>query len=290
MMNAEAFTKFLFGEWRGSYGLAACPVCQPEQPIDWRALRLCSQRGKLVVTCYMSGCDLRTIAKVTGLSLVGRGIGARIAGKVTSPNLRANGIESTSAEKPWVQGKPIKGTKGEAYLRRRGITCALPKSLRWVEAMDHPHNGQRVSALEADLFTGGVHRTFFDKTRTRLEADAEMTQGPCYGGAVVLSECNEGSLRVCTRIETGLSFLNGIQNAPQAVWATLSASSMRSLQLPAEPRLLSIEVDSFDGEAGRRAAEALGNRAFRLGWPVMLMSAPFGMEWNESLCLQRRRS
>ena len=289
-MNAEAFTRFLCGEWRGTYGLAACPVCQPELPIDWRALMLYSQRGKLVVTCHMSGCDLRTIAKAAGLSLVDGGIGAQVARNVTSPKLRAKANESSSAEKLWVQGKPIKGTKGEAYLRRRGITCILPKSLRWVEAMVHPHSGQRVSALEADLFTGGVHRTFFDKTRTRLEEDAEMTQGPCYGGAVVLSECDEGSIRVCTRIETGLSFLNGIQNAQQAVWATLSTSSMRSLQLPAEPRLLSISVDSLDGEAGRRAAEALGNRAFRLGWTVMLMSAPLGMEWNESLCLQRRRS
>ncbi|CAN1573096.1 Archaeal primase DnaG/twinkle, TOPRIM domain [Paracoccaceae bacterium] len=184
------------------------------------------------------------------------------------------------ARKLWELGRPIGGTKGEAYLRGRGITCAMPPSLRWVADAYHGPSARWHSAMVAGVSSGGVHRTFFEKSGARLVNSAKMMQGPCSGGAVPLSEA-QGPLVVCEGIETGLSLLSGLLGEPAEVLAALSTSGIRALALPLIPRRL---IVAADGDApGIEAAKALGDRAYYLGWEVFVWPAPDGLDWNDVL-------
>ena len=134
--------------------------------------------------------------------------------------------------------------------------------------------------MVANVGTGGVHRTFFEKTGSRIEGSAKMMLGPCAGGAVALSE-GPGPLVACEGIETGLSLLSGLLEGLASVWAALSTSGVRALDLPPAPGRL---ILAPDGDApGMAAAEVLGNRAFALGWQVYMMAPPDGKDWNDVL-------
>jgi hypothetical protein len=152
--------------------------------------------------------------------------------------------------------------------------------LRWSVDLFHGPSGRYLSAMVASVSTGGVHRTFFENAGGRIEGNAKMMLGPCAGGAVALSEA-QGALVACEGIETGLSLLSGLLDAPTSVWAALSTSGVRALDLPPTPGRL---ILAPDGDApGMAAAEVLGNRAYALGWQVYMMAPPEGKDWNDVL-------
>ncbi|MFD1156966.1 DUF7146 domain-containing protein [Roseovarius aestuarii] len=182
----------------------------------------------------------------------------------------------------WAQGQSIEGTHGEAYLRGRGIICAMPGSLRWLPDTYHTPSGTFCAAIVADVSTGGIHRTFFTKRGERLRQSAKMMFGPCRGGAVRLSE-STGPLVVSEGIETGLSLLSGLLDGPATVWAALSTSGIKGLRLPPIPGELVIATDSDDTGAGHAAGNRLARDAHARGWNVSLMPAPDGQDWNDVL-------
>ncbi|WP_426038263.1 toprim domain-containing protein [Cypionkella sp. TWP1-2-1b2] len=188
------------------------------------------------------------------------------------------------SERLWATCKPLQGTKGESYLRGRGITCPLPPSLGWAADAFHAPSARWLSAMVGDVATGGVHRTYFEKSGIRLPktASPKMMQGPCAGGAVALSEA-QGPLVVCEGIETGLSLLSGHLASPATVWAALSTSGMKALALPSAPGELIVATDSDDAGAGWLAGNALAERAAALGWAVSMLPAPEGQDWNDVL-------
>lgn len=65
-MNAAEIVRSLGGEWRGNYGLAPCPVCQPEGKRDQRALSVMDKGGYPFVTCFKS-CSSIAIKKALGV-------------------------------------------------------------------------------------------------------------------------------------------------------------------------------------------------------------------------------
>lgn len=278
--RARTITLGLGGEWRGSYGTAPCPVCQPELRADQRALSVREEGARLLTFCHKSGCDFRAVTEAAGVPAVTTAIDLQAARKADAWRAAHEAEQRWKARKLWEVGRPIARTKGEAYLRSRGITCALPPSLRWVANAYHGPSACWHSAMVADVSTSGVHRTFFDKPGARLERNAKMMQGPCSGGAVALSEA-QGPLVVCEGIETGLSLLSGLLGEPVEVWAALSTSGIRSLRLPHSPRRLIVAADG--DPAGIEAAKALGDRAYCLGWEVFLWPAPDGQDWNDVL-------
>jgi len=280
--DASVFTQTLGGEWRGGFGSAPCPVCQPERRADQRALSIRSEGGRLLTFCHKTGCDFHAVTLAAGISAGGGAIDRQAAQAADMKRTTYEAEQKAKAQKLWEAGKPISGTKGEAYLRGRGITCPLPKSLRWVADTFHGPSARWVSAMVANVSTGGVHRTFCQKNGVRLERNAKMMQGPCAGGAVALSEA-DGPLVVCEGIETGLSLLSGLLTGPATVWAALSTSGMRALQMPPHAGSLIIAADSDDRGAGHQAAEALAERAHAMGWQVKLWPAPAGMDWNDVL-------
>lgn len=279
-MTAQDLTYKLGGVWRNGRGSAPCPVCQPERRKDQTALSVSESGGKLLLYCFKGGCGFKDIADAANVPASSTRIDPQAQREADQRRREYEENKLKQARGIWEASRPIERTKAEAYLRGRGITCSLPPSLRFAPDIFHGPSTSWCSAMVAQVTTGGIHRTFFDKKGNRLNKSAKMMLGPCCGGAVVLSEA-VGPLVVCEGIETGLSLLSGLLSGPATVWATLSTSGMKALRLPERPTSLIVATDGDD--AGREAGHVLASRASSLGWKVSMMPAPDGQDWNDVL-------
>ena len=289
MTDARNLTLDLGGKWHGRYGVAPCPICQPEKRRGQNALTLSTgSDGRLLAHCKKAGCDFRDLAAALGLrsgdfarpdeaeTL------ARSRGLVAEADKRAR-----QAEAIWREAQPIAGTPAETYLRFRGITCELPDTLRFYPLCWHGATAQRLPALVA-LVAGcdrlAVHRTYLrpDGLGKAAAEPAKTMLGATAGGAVTLQD-GAGRLVVAEGIETALSLASGLLPLPVRLVAALSTSGMQALRLPAQPGRLTIASDSDDGGAGLAAARTLAERAYALGWQVSLLPAPEGQDWNDVL-------
>lgn len=287
MTDARAQTARLGGSWYGSYGTAACPRCQPERRRDQSALTLKdSNGGRLLLHCKKNGCGFRDMLAAAG----------KTPGAYSPPNPAI--IAQRQAERQakidkrarlartlWDETSPITGTLAEDYLRGRGITCAIPETLRFHADCWHGPTARgwpaMVAVVEgADAFS--VHRTYLDSDgdgKAQLNPN-KMMLGYTRGGAVRLTEA-QGPLVVCEGIETGLSLASGMLSAPAVIWAALSTSGMRGLHLPSSQGRITIATDGDD--AGRDAGRELADRAHGLGWKVSILPAPQSHDWNDIL-------
>ena len=280
MSDAQSLTLSLRGKWYGNHGSAPCPVCQPERRKDQHGLSVKAEAGRLLIWCHKSGCDFRDILDSAGISRDAKNLSSVVAPKIEAQRAAYGDAKLEKARRIWANAVPIHGTKGEAYLKGRGITCPLPPSLRWAADLFHGPSGRYLSAMVANVTIGGVHRTFFEKAGARIEGNAKMMLGPCAGGGVALSEA-QGTLVICEGIETGLSLLSGLLGEPATVLAALSTSGVRAFDLPPTSGRL---ILAPDGDApGKAATEVLGSRAYALGWQVFMMAPPEGNDWNDVL-------
>jgi len=280
-MDVQTLSQSLGGVWRNGHGQAACPVCQPERRRDQNALSLRDgDNGKVLAFCFKSRCSFRDIARAAGLPRGAVTIDREARREAEAKRAEYSATKLRRARSLWAAAGPIGGTHAERYLRGRGITCPLPASLRFMPDLFHGPTMSWACAMVADVSTGGVHRTFFDKRGKRLTKNAKLTLGACAGGHVALSESN-GPLVVCEGIETGLALASGLLSAPATIWAALSTSGMMGLDLPPKPHEMIIGVDGDD--AGQHAANNLATRATALGWSVSLLPAPDGRDWNDVL-------
>ena len=193
---------------------------------------------------------------------------------------------SEAAKRVWAEAKPITGTFAETYLRGRGISCALPDSLRFHPRCYHGPSKAQLPAMVA-LVTGGdgfaIHRTFLradGSGKAGLPDGDKMMLGRICGGAVRLSDA-PGRMVVAEGIESALSLLCGLLSEPATVWAALSTSGLRSLRLPDVPGLISIATDP--DPQGREAAKHLAKRAHGLGWRVSILDPGNGRDFNDIL-------
>lgn len=290
MTDARTLTAALGGRWRGRYGTAPCPVCQPDRRKGQDALTLSDGRARLLAHCKKTACDFRAILGAAGIGSSDwqapdpATLAQRRAEEQAERDKRAR-----QAARLWQEAQPIAGTVAETYLRGRGITCPLPDTLRYQMACWHGPTAKRHPALVA-LVEGGdgfaVHRTYLrpdGSGKAALDPDKAML-GAVAGGAVRLTE-GPGGLAVAEGIETALSLACGLLRAPATIWAALSTSGLRGLTLPPEPGRLTIAPDGDD--AGRAAAHALAERADALGWQVSILPAPEGRDWNDILAMKR---
>lgn len=280
MSDAETLTRQLGGDWRGFRGSAPCPACQPERRADQRALSLRHEGGRLLAFCHKQGCSFRTILDAAGLPAEALTLDTQAQRDADPKRATYDAEQMAKAARLWALARPIRGSKGEAYLRGRGITCPLPEALRWAAEAYHGPSARFLPAMVARVTTGAVHRTFFDRSGARLCGNAKMMLGACAGGAVPLVQ-GAGPLVVAEGIETALSLACGLLPGPATIWAALSASGMAALDLPAQPSCLIVASDG--DEAGRRAAFRLADRAAALGWNVSTLAAPDGCDWNDVL-------
>ncbi|KIC42711.1 hypothetical protein RA27_05000 [Ruegeria sp. ANG-R] len=284
-MDAETITRALGGRWTGRSGTACCPAHDDRSP----SLSIANgHSGQLLLTCH-AGCSFVSVLDaIKGMGFVGSSIGSSVASDEANRHRdnerRDNQRRAEIASNLWRETKPIQDTLAETYLRKRGITCELPASLRFHGDCWHPA-ARRLPALVGNVAGSGsyaVHRTYLSQNGM---GKSEYTPGKAMlgatkGGAVRLTH-TPGRLVVAEGIETGLSLLSGLMDGPIEVWAALSASGIKSLHLPDHPGEL---VIAPDGDAvGREAGQVLAHRAYALGWRISLLPAPDGYDWNDVL-------
>lgn len=288
MRDAERITRALGGRWHGRYGLACCPAHQNTRT---PALSLSDGAdGRLLARCH-AGCSFLSILDaLRGLGLVeGSGHYEPPSGADLARIREAEEAEAKKREAQalalWREALPLHGTPAETYLRGRGITCALPGSLRFHPECWHGPSARRWPAMVA--LVEGSHRAAVHRTYLGLDgwgkADLnpnKMMLGAVSGGAVRLSGA-QGPLVVAEGIETALSLACGLLRGPATIWAALSAPGIAGLRLPGPPHRLTVATDGDD--AGRAAGNRLAERATALGWSVSLLPAPDGRDWNDIL-------
>ena len=286
MSGAMHITRALRGRWYGRYGLARCPVHGDRKP----SLSLSNGAdGRLLLKCH-AGCDyyairaeLRARGLIDGASDSYRPDSIAEARRQAEERAEAEKL-SAQARRIWDEAAPVAGTVAERYLRGRGITCALPETLRFSPNCWHP-TAKRFPALLA-LVEGsdgfGIHRTYLrpDGSGKASVDPPKAMLGRVNHGAVRLTEPGHPVV-VAEGVETALSLASGLLQGPATIWAALSTSGLRGLKLPWKPGRLTIAADG--DKPGLEAATALARRAHAVGWKVYLLRAPEGQDWNDVL-------
>ena len=290
MIDAREVTTNLGGKWHQRYGAAPCPVCQSGREKTQNALTIADGRnGRLVLDCKKSACAFLDILAAAGITSGSyKSPDPETLAKREAEQRKEADKRAAQARAIWSEALPIDGTLAETYLRARGITCSLPKTLRFHPNCWHRATAKRYPAMVAAVQgnkLAAIHRTFLRPDGSG-KADVEtpkMMLGSTAGASVRLTEGRE-ALVVCEGIETALSLSNGLLRVPAAIWAALSTSGMRNLSLPPQAGQLTIAPDG--DKAGREAASALAARADALGWRVALLPAPEGLDWNDVLVMK----
>lgn len=282
-MTAETIAKALGGRKAGTAWMARCPAHEDGAP----SLSIAEARdGKVLVRCH-AGCDQRDVIA----ALRARGVwgasdhrSVRFL-RVPPPEIDGDAIKRTEAALAiWRASRPAEGTQVEIYLRSRGLTIAIPPSIRFHAGLKHP-SGAVWPAMVALVTHGahgkpiGIHRTFLvrDGTGKAPVEPAKMMLGPCRGGAVRLGPAGD-VLMVGEGIETCLA---AMQASGHAAWAALSTSGLRVLDPPREVRDVIVLADGDD--PGEAAARDCARRWKREDRRVRIARPPQGMDFNDLL-------
>jgi putative DNA primase/helicase len=286
-MTAESIARALGGRCAGATWMARCPAHEDRVP----SLSISSGRnGKVLVRCH-AGCDQRdviVILRERGLwEAAGRALGrfARKRQDGGSDKPDADALKrSEAAFAMWQASRPVGGTAVATYLRSRGLDLPASPALRFHAGLKHPSGGvwSAMVALVTHGVTGSpiaVHRTFLTRDGGgKAPVDpAKMMLGPCRGGAVRLAEAGD-LLMIGEGIETCLAAMQATGNG---VWAALSTSGLRSLDLPRDVRDVIVLADG--DEPGEAAAQDCARRWKREGRRVRIARPPQGMDFNDLL-------
>lgn len=144
-----------------------------------------------------------------------------------------------------------------AYLVARGLDPAqLPPTIRYVDALKAP-GGVVSPALVAMVGSavsdswGGVHRIFVTPEGAKID---RYSLGSIRGGCVALGRADSGVVAITEGIETGLAVQ---QSTGLDVWAALSTSGIRGLELPDRIREVIIVADADTAPAGKEYGPGL---------------------------------
>ena len=242
-MSAQHLTTTLRGRWYGQSGRVACVICQ--QPNHHNpALNLWdAPSGDITVHCN-AGCDWRDVKDA--LLDFGYEHSHKTEPDAWNPQqayreMQVAVADDTAQRSAWARRKWLKcrdagGTPVETYLRARGITRAIPPTIRSHPSKKHRESGRRFPAMVAAVTVWpsrevvGIHRTFL-RPHGLGEADVhknKMMAGPCGGGAVRLAPA-ASVLALAEGLETSLSvqLLYG-----EPVWAALSGGNLARGRCP----------------------------------------------------------
>ena len=286
-MKAETIAKALGGSKTGSNWMARCPVHHDRNPS--LSIRDAAE-GKVLVHCH-GGCDqARVIASLRSRGLWENNGSSQGSTRQQPRRFADNQPDRLDARRTgaalsiWRSATAVCGTPVETYLRSRGLTISPLPNLRFHPGLKHP-SGNMWPAMVA-LVTRGVdgaplaiHRTFLTRDGKGKAPDEpqKMMLGPCRGGAVRLAPPG-AVLMVGEGIETCLAAMQG---AGRPVWAALSTSGLRSLDLPNEVRNIIVLADGdIPGEA---AAQDCGLRWKAEGRRVRIARLPQGLDFNDLL-------
>ena len=240
------------------------------------------REGQLLLNCH-AGCSYQDVLQASGLTPNSHSSSRANPSAQRSQEIRDHAKAESKlayAREIWDSCRPLDGTLGEAYFASRGIRQGFD-ALRFHDALRFTTDGQDYPCIVGKVERGpemvGVHRTFL--TADGAKKDRRMI-GACAGGAVRLSYGSDG-IAVAEGIETGLSAMALYHPKGFSVWAALSASGVKALQLPPYPSALIIYADG--DENGVTASISLGERAAKLGWEAATMISPPSRDLNDDL-------
>ena len=297
MTEAEDIVRALGGDWRHTYGLAPCPICQTEARGDQRGLSVKNASGRTLLTCHKSGCsavevfrELRRCGAVQEQSAAVQHASAEIQ-RNRQKCEQQKAKTQRYCDDLFESAVPITGTSAEAYLKSSGISVQgskLRNTLRFHPALRHPHSEKKLPAMVARLRgpggkVMGIHRTFLNADGSRkadLPCGAKMMLGACGGGAVRFGPDRQ-VIALAEGIETALSI--GMASR-LTVWATLSTSGMKGVHLPCPPVAEVVVIAADHDPAGLKAAQAAANRFEREGRTVSIITPQSeGADFNDVL-------
>lgn len=255
MSDAQSLTLALGGRWRGNSGIARC-VCHDDKTPSL-SIRDGDIPGRLLFKCF-AGCDSRDIVA----ELRQRGL---LVEPPTRPPRKFQTDRRRSVSEPdhkpdadaleiWRSASSESPDIGTIYLRRRGISIAIPPSLRSGTKL---HLGRyQMPVLVAAVQAPAGHIIAVQTTLLRPDgqkapvAFPRITTGALGYGAVRLARAGK-TLGLAEGIETALSAMQ-IFNVP--CWATLGAGRMCRVQVPRDVQELHVFADN--DEPGKAAADA----------------------------------
>ncbi|MGE4078425.1 MAG: toprim domain-containing protein [Reyranella sp.] len=285
-MIAEAIAKALGGRKAGGGWTARCPAHDDRTP----SLSIRDADENKVLVCCHAGCDQERVIA----ALRGRGLWSESGPRSSPWSVRRKPVErepvrddakrTEMALAIWHSATPAPGTPVAAYLSSRGIHLTPSDALRFHPGLKHPSGGfwPAMVALVTNGIDGApiaVHRTFLARDAGgKAPVDPQkMMLGPCRGGAVRLADPGD-VLMVGEGIETSLA---AMQASGHPAWAALSASGLRSLDLPKDVRDVIVLADG--DEAGEAAARDCAFRWKRQGRRARIARPPKGMDFNDLL-------
>ena len=193
---------------------------------------------------------------------------------------------SQQAIQLWRAAKPA-DTIVRTYLQARAITIKPPLSLREASLRHTPTGLDFPTVVAGGQGPSGklcaVQRIFLaaDYTKKAGVTNPKMSLGPTAGGAVRLGPA-QAEIGIAEGVETALS---AMQLFGLTVWATLGASNMANLVLPAE--VLSVVVFGDNGDVGRAAAKVAAETFSQQGREVRIAFPEGGVgDFNDLLQLR----
>lgn len=284
-MTAEAIARALGGRKAGDGWVMCCPAHDDRRPS-------LSIRGgineKVLVHCH-AGCDQERVIDALRARRLWpehvRAFGPRFPRRIQARSRLEPGatIRAEPALRIWRSAKTCTGTIVGNYLNARGIGLAIPPALRFHPQLKHQSGGFWPAMVAAvcgvDGEVGAIQRTFLSPQgggKAPVEPQ-RMMLGSCRGRAVQLARPDD-FLMVGEGIETCLA---AMQATGHPAWAALSASGLRSLNLPDRVRKVVILADGDStGEAAAKAAAARWageHRSARIARPIP------GFDFNDML-------
>ena len=294
--SATDISNALGGRRMGKGFIARCPAHDDRMPSLSIADGADGADGKILVHCHAGCTQDEVIAALRTRGLWPPAIfgaparRARSSSSVDAPS-GVSVRRSEHAMALWDQGLPIASSAAETYLRSRGIAIEAPPALRFHEKLKHGPTHSCWPALLALITDSvsaeptGLHRTFLtlDGTGKAPVEPAKMMLGRANGGVVRLGEVTD-QLMVAEGIETALSVQ---QACGVPVWAAISASGLKSLNLP--PGITSITILADGDPTGEAAAVAAAGRLKTAVRSVRIVRAPAGRDFNDVLLNATKR-
>ena len=286
-MTAEAIAQALHGRRAGSSWMARCPAHDDRAP----SLSIAeSSDGKVLVRCH-AGCSQQDVVDALRARSLWPGAFGQPLARVSAPARKPTEREPPSTQTRivaamsiWNQTEPASGTPVETYLRNRGIELPPRRVLAYQPRLKHPTGGVWPGMVAlvtrgSDNEPLGIHRTFLtiDGRGKAPVSPHKMMLGPCRGGAVRLAVAMD-LVMVGEGIETCLA---AMQATGLPVWAALSTTGLRSIELPAEIRQVTVLADG--DPPGEAAAVEAGRRLRREGRRVRIARPPAGLDFNDVL-------
>jgi putative DNA primase/helicase len=222
-----------------------------------------------------------TLQAVTSYLDLGNGqipIAKPFTWEIKQPPSKTWDNERRRLEAVWDGSKPDTGRIAE-YFSYRGLSIAVPETLRLHPALSYYHQGPPVkypcmiAQIIRDGKMVGLHRTWLDPdSQDKAPCSQPRKTWKCVeamtGGAIRLYDIEPGKpLAVFEGIESALA-VREITGWP--VWSAINSTMLEKVQLPDSVRSIYIGGDYDKSGAGQRATERLGERLHLEGREVQI--------------------